>query len=942
MNGQNSRFDLLHKLQSDTISNEVRLETLLKAGWKYHYTDLDTTLIFAEEALQLAEKLENKESISEAYHLLGTVYFDKGVSQDSVKLFFDKALELAREIGKSKAEANVLNSIGLTYKSKGLYNEAFSYIKKSMILSEQNQDTLLMILGYNNMALLMRKQSNDEAARNYYRKGLRLATLINHPTYAASLNNNLGNTFVNEGDYSSPGVDSALFYFEKALALKKARGYEIETVTTLANIGHLKFEIGDFEAAETYLFEAYEIAKRQDYTYGLTLTLAFLGKFYYLKDEPQKAITYLNEIQEIASKKDVNIEVVTLTYEYLCQSYQKLGQYKLALESSVKYNELKDSIFDLDRTRELNQLEIQYNLTQKETENKLLKAKQKNRERVIKTRSAIFVISAIFLIALIITLIRAYRLKQVYNNELEQKNAALEELNLTKTQFFSNISHEFKTPLTLIISPIKQLLKRKNLDENAQYLLSTAERNSTQLLEITNQLLDSIKAENDFNKNVMTTFDFSILAHAIVSSFESLASDKKLHYTFDYQSKKPLFIISDNYKVKTIIKNLISNAIKYSKEKDKVAVQIIETENTLEITVSDEGQGIQKEDIPHIFDRFYQSKYQGSLIQGGTGIGLTITKQYVEALGGKISVKSEWQKGSEFTASIPKIVVLNVENSTSIIPTNIEVIPKDLTNNPDLATILIAEDNTDMQCYLDFILRPYYNVVTVPNGKLALEILTGGTQKIDLLITDLMMPVMNGHELLENVKQIPDLVKLPTIMLTALSNKEHRLKAFQIGINDYISKPFETEELLLRVEYLLEFKRERQNASINQPEKEAAKDTNENTNETEITISKEDEQWLEELEVLCLKKIGNPNLKMTELAAEMHISYSKLWRKTQALIGMTPSQYLKELRFREARKYLEEQKYSTIKQLAYAVGFKDEQNFSRNFKKRFGKNPSEL
>ena len=249
-------------------------------------------------------------------------------------------------------------------------------------------------------------------------------------------------------------------------------------------------------------------------------------------------------------------------------------------------------------------------------------------------------------------------------------------------------------------------------------------------------------------------------------------------------------------------------------------------------------------------------------------------------------------------------------------------------------TILLAEDNPDMRTYLTSMLQSQYNILTAPHGKAALEVLNENATVINLVISDLMMPIMDGYGLIEAIKQDQQFQNLPTIMLTALSTFDNRIKALQIGINDYISKPFEMEELLLRIEYLLQFQQERNaisgDSSLDQ----------QSTKKIKPLLSREDEKWLEELEKLCMNRLDDVNLTVAKLALELAVSHTKLWRKLQQLRGMSPAQYLQEIRFREARKYIEERRYSTVKQVAYAVGFKDERHFSRKFKKRFGKYPS--
>ncbi|MFK7948861.1 MAG: ATP-binding protein [Saprospiraceae bacterium] len=517
------------------------------------------------------------------------------------------------------------------------------------------------------------------------------------------------------------------------------------------------------------------------------------------------------------------------------------------------------------------------------------------------------------------------------------------ERDVAKTRFFSNVSHELKTPLTLIISPIKRLLKNKNISKEDYYLMQSIEKNSLQLYDLTQQLLEFAKFEFDTVevKNVNDNLEKSM--RKLYEDFKSLATYKKIDFQFTYQGHSNLIIETDHYKLTTIVKNLLSNAIKYTIENDTITFGVTEFEDTLEITVEDTGSGIHKSDLLHIFDRYYQAQIMNSLVEGGTGIGLAICKEYAALLEGTITVKSVFGEGSKFTVTLPKKLAEKTSKPL-LIPTsnNLNSLPlviQDDTIKPHLPTILLVEDNMDLQQYIQLILRPSFNVIIANHGQEALNILKTESQNIRLIISDIMMPIMDGYEFLEQLKQLPDYVEIPVIMLTALSDMNNKIKALRYGIDDYIPKPFTDEELLVRIDNLLDNATQRMEYQ-QQEEELTPSPIKDAIIPATSDISYTDNSWLEELEQKVLENYSDYDFSVEQLAHLMAMSISSLFKKTKRIIGLTPMQYIKEVRLLEARKLLEIRKHTSVKEVVYSVGFKDVRNFSRNFKKRFGKKPS--
>lgn len=370
----------------------------------------------------------------------------------------------------------------------------------------------------------------------------------------------------------------------------------------------------------------------------------------------------------------------------------------------------------------------------------------------------------------------------------------------------------------------------------------------------------------------------------------------------------------------------------------------------MEIQVHDSGRGIHSHDLPHVFDRYYQSKTPKPISEGGTGIGLAICKEYAKLLGGDISVQSKYGESTTFSMSIPKLVAKDSIAISDTIVTTTDKFNKDKPTvslserNNDVPTLLLVEDDLEMQAYIQFTLQAYYNIIIAGNGYEGLKVLETKSNQIQLIISDVMMPVMDGYEFLETVKKDERFAAIPIIMLTALSDTKHKLKGLRMGIDDYLTKPFVEEELIVRIDNLIANAEEKQafqltktNAAISVSDGGILKKQFKNEK-----ISIQDLEWLQNLETIIKGNISDSSYTVDKLAVEIAMSRSLVYRKIKALTGLTPNSYINQARYEQARYYLETKKFANIKTIAYEVGFKDEKYFARNFKKRFGKYPSEF
>ena len=534
---------------------------------------------------------------------------------------------------------------------------------------------------------------------------------------------------------------------------------------------------------------------------------------------------------------------------------------------------------------------------------------------------------------------------------IEKQALELKQLDTMKTQFFANISHELRTPLTLILASIDNSLRANKLNKRDYINFMLARNGSQQLNKMINEILDLYKLEAG---NLEVYYEPTVLYHfvkKIATSFESVANQKDIRFIFDYQGDQSLQFEIDNNKLKIIISNLLSNAFKFTSKGGEVDLLTIDAEHTFKLIVKDNGRGISTNDLPNIFNRFYQSAEKNGRVQGGTGIGLALTKELVELLGGAIKVKSELHEGSTFTVELPKRTVLSqMLNKDVGLVINEQVQPnfqesfekQVITTSTDdkKATILLVEDNIDLQFFIKSILSAQYHVITAENGKEGLEKLE--QTSCQLIISDLMMPIMDGYEFVEKVKSNNRFNQLPIIILTARSAVQDRVKALRIGVDDYLNKPFVEEELFVRINNLLLNAQSRRNEVEEiQSEIKLDDEVEEIAKSDKSTATPEMMEWLESIEIILLNNIEFKNYSLDNLADDAAISRRQLTRRIKSLVGLSAGEYVKLIRYTKAREFLETRRYSTVKAVAYAVGFKDVVNFSKQFKERFGKPPSE-
>ncbi|MCB9261083.1 MAG: response regulator [Flavobacteriales bacterium] len=513
----------------------------------------------------------------------------------------------------------------------------------------------------------------------------------------------------------------------------------------------------------------------------------------------------------------------------------------------------------------------------------------------------------------------------------ENNAKSLKELDIAKTEFFTNINHELRTPLSLMVGPIENVLhdEKNNLTESAKALLNLSLKNAEKLKIRVNEILDLSKLEEGKMDVSLVPVKLIQLVQEIVQSFESLAQKKEVRIVLNTALGKDLTLFTDLLKIEKIIINLIDNALKHSPEKGVIQVHLFNENNTYHVEISDQGKGINETEVDKIFERFAQTE-EGK-IKGGSGIGLPLSQGLAKLLGGDIKVRTNIEGGATFDCTFTAEKYIEQVEKEAVdyeLPTNFEnesLVEWSSKIDDYKYTVMVVEDNVEIRQFIKSTLQTKFKILEAANGNDALQLLQ--SERIDLITSDVMMPQMNGFELVKQIKSDERYKNIPVIMLTSLADNENKLEALQMGVDDYLNKPFYARELLARISNILT---NLENRKLH------------NSNSTEEIVEENIEpEWLLNIKETITKKIDDRNLSRTLIADLTFTTEKTLDRKLLKTIGISCSDYIKEIRLNIAQKLVQTQKYSTLKEISNAVGYSNPHYFNTEFYKRFGKKVSD-
>lgn len=543
------------------------------------------------------------------------------------------------------------------------------------------------------------------------------------------------------------------------------------------------------------------------------------------------------------------------------------------------------------------------------------------------------------------------------NEELKRLNEEVLELTHSRLVFFTNISHELRTPLTLIADPVEMLLEDSGIKGKSRELLKMVQRNALALQQLVSNILDFRKIQNGKMELKLYRFDIVKTLTMWVGDFQLTAERKQIRLHLDVDDLKGSHeMIADQEKISRIVFNLLSNALKYTPAGGEIFVSLKDEGANLRLDVKDTGKGISQDEADKIFERFFQAKGAAS----GTGIGLALVKSFVELHHGEARVESELGKGSDFIVVIPR----EQEGDSQVIHNDVDIVDNSVnasastgknvidesvlqyiddgdrscgkvqrlvSENTNRPTVLVIDDNTDIRQYERTLLQDEYVVLEAADGKEGLAVAL--KEVPDLVICDVMMPVMDGLELTEQLKTNTATSHIPVIMLTAKNLEEHRAEGYEHGADSYITKPFHSKVLLARIENLL---RQRQLLkNLYQGTKEAEKEI------SEAHLEDRDKQFLKQLQAIIQKNISDSEFGVEDMGQQIGLSRVQLYRKVKAMTGSSVVDLLRKARLAKARRLLETRSMS-VSEVAYEVGFSAPSYFTKCFKEEYGMLPGDV
>ncbi len=891
-----------------------------------------------QEALVLLKQRNDYGNAISVLYKLQKSYAKKNQFVNSANCFVE-----AKEIALKQNDTSRLCSI--------LFREGMFYFRRSAFVKsvELQLQQLDLALEINNLDQIYKAHSGlgtiyEEAFQDYdmahyhYLEGLKIAKNGNDNGRLAHALINIATTAIYQENYTL-----ALDCLNEARIPSFETGWTVDYYYTRFGLYYEKQK--EYKKALEYYKKGIEylIDEVPQARYQRALSYADMGRVYILLKEYTKAVSICKEGLDYSV--DLNhLDGQKVNCSCLSKAYKRLGRKAEAFDYLERLVIINDSLSIEETKKQLQNISftklLQTDSIIQVQEKLLLNAtyedglRKKNREKNIFLVIGLMVL--IFAVGMYSRLRFVRKSRALLNIE---KNRA-ERSEQLKNTLYTNITHEFRTPLTVIQGMAESA---KSNIENKQYnavgkSLEMIGRNGKKLLRLINEMLDLAKLESGNMDLKLQQADIIPFVKYLSESFHSFAEKKEINLTV-YSEVDNLIMDFDANKLASIVSNLLSNAIKFTPVLGKIIVHLSEIQNNNKhffiIKVKDNGLGLSKENIANIFNRFYQVDDSSSRSQEGTGIGLALTKELVELLGGTIEVESTIKKGSAFIVQIPvnnnapQVKEIEFNKKGVIIPTSSSEDVLQQNTESDLPLVLIIEDNVDVAYYLQSCLTETYKTLHAINGSIGIEMAYKNIP--DIIISDVMMPVKDGFEVCKTLKSDQRTSHIPIILLTAKASEDDKIEGLEQGADAYLTKPFNQTELSIRLEKLI---------SLRKNLVQKYSDSSFKSLQTE-TKNDLEAQFLNKVITCIEKNIENSDFKIIFLARDLGLSESQLYRKLKALTNTSTAIFIRSVRLQKAKELLQKKEFN-ISDVCYKVGFTDPSYFSRVFKDEFGSTPSEI
>ncbi|MEM8765090.1 MAG: tetratricopeptide repeat protein [Bacteroidota bacterium] len=956
------KLDSLRAVLKTQVTDTSKVSTLLQLYESLKFEEQDKAREYLEESLNLSTTLDFEKGLLNSLLAKGE-YFETTGYQDSALITYQKAQKVGEKLDQRRGIIESFIGMGSAFSSLQRLNEADSIAFLGIALAKKTPiDSLSMTQFYTILSNTTYFRNDYEKSIGFDRKALEYNASDLRKRARSFLN--IGTTYDLLSDYEKSGE-----YYEKALEAAKAAEDErmialvqsemgllkiklkefdegrklselslthfkavndkVMTAHVLENVSRIHVELEEFDQAITKLEKALSLASEVNslsseahFTYQLALA------YYKKKDYPNAEKYFLEAKSKFDALEESNMQ--TRVMSCLSDLYATKRDYKKAFEYLQVVKARDDSLLTATSAKNIAEMEEKYQNEQKQQEIDLLSAENEISALRIQKQQNLrnyLLLGAFLLLVIIGVVYNRYQLKT-------RANAKLKALDTLKTNFFTNISHEFRTPLTLILSPLQELMGKKN-DKETAHALSIIHRNAKVLTNLTNQLLDLSKLEAGKLSLTVTEGDLKSVLKVVCASFESLAVAHNVEFIRDLKDA-PEQAYFDEDKVQKVLNNLLSNAFKFTSKEGKVMIRAFQDQQGVSIAIQDTGNGISQEDQKLIFKRFHQNQTNAP-DAAGTGVGLTLSKELALLHHGDIMVQSEKDAGATFTfhfpikksAYQPKEIQENTEEKDiSISKPAIVTLEEEKTETASNDKIvLLVEDNPDLSNHMRSLLKDEFTVKQSANGKLgiqdALEIIP------DIIVSDLMMPEVDGVELSNTLKANERTSHIPIILLTAKADRNTKLDGLKTGVDDFLTKPFDNEELKIRIQNLIA-QREKLRSKYEQTLRLAP---------SQIKVQSPEETFIKRALQVVDTNLGNSEFTVEAFQKDMGMSRMQLHRKLKALTHFSASEFIRDIRLQRAADLLSHNGMN-VSEVAYSCGFNSTSYFTQCFKQKFGTSPS--
>lgn len=956
------QVDSLEYLLRNTSDDSIRVSIQKRLYLAYNDSNPDRAAAICRAIVKHSEASDYTYGIATGYYLLGHHFVTRS-KYDSANFNLHKSLQVALKGNETKTALNAIEWIINVQQKKGNRDSALFYVNEAMVIVERHPEIgvekiariklneakiyygngeyeksvskyieadSILTDDYSSLKAFLKSQIglvydrlfNSEKAKKYYLQAQSIYKKESYNNGYYYIENKLGNLAFDADEY----VEAESRYQSAYKHFKSVDGFtNLEAIC--ANMGYINLQKENYKISETFFQEALGYTKRTENTISLPYIHNGIGSLYNELKQFDKAIFHLKKALEI-SKETKNSTYEEESYSFLIDSYSSIGDFKKAFNYQLVLNKLKDSIQKKADIVGISEIETKYQTEKKEQEIKLLTSQAELEKQKTKNEKSLFIIGILILGLAVIALYILFMNKQKTNDKLRQLEAA-------KSRFFANISHEFRTPLTLISGPVAHQLSKERLSSDDKTDLGLIQRNANRLLSLVDQLLDLSKIEAGRRKLKLSKGNLDLFLKHLVEPFSYQSARKNLTLNTDINLPDEAWF--DRDLVEKIVGNLLSNALKYSDKNGNIDFKAEIVNDEVRISVINENENLTEKELPKLFDRFYQN----NSVNQGFGIGLSLVKELSHLSHGDVKADKPSAETIRFSVILPisendftkeELAIANnlLEKSKSGPITEIISQPQEKVqlNDESLPLLLVVDDNEEIRLFIKSLLKNDYRILQAENGKEGVEVAFETIP--DLIVSDIMMPVEDGIYLSNNLKEDERTSHIPIVLLTAKSAEEDELVGLKTGADAYMIKPFKEEKLRVVIEKLI--------ASRTAIQERFSQQVFLKPHEIELTSI--DAQLLKRIQQILDDQLTDPNFGAKVFSDEIGLSRMHLHRKLKALTGFSTTEFIRAQRLKLAAQLLKDGGVN-ISEIGYTVGFNQPAYFSTCFKQYFGCSPSE-